>query len=90
MLEMAPFLIYKRGETCRERGSRVIEDEVLSDRRPNASPLPFSITSFVRVSGGSRCFEERPCASGNTSILFPFRAQTCRHRHLFAGLFGCN
>ena len=69
MRETAPFLIYKRRETWREKGSRVIEDEVLSDRRPNASPLPFSIASFVQVSGGSRCFEERPCASGNTSIV---------------------
>ena len=91
MRETAPFLIYKRRETWRERGSRAIEDEVLSDRRLDASPLPFSITSFVQVSGGSRCFEERPCATGNTSILPPpFSAQTSRHQHLFAGLFSCN
>ena len=69
MRETAPFLLYKRGETWSEKVSRVIEDEVLSDRRPNASPLPFSIASFVQVSGGSRCFEERPCASGSTCIV---------------------
>ena len=47
-------------------------------------------SSSLQVSGGSRCSEERPCASGSTSILFPFRTRMSRHQHLFTGLFGCN
>ena len=50
------------------------EDEVLSDQIRMLLSLSFSIApqlSFVQVSGGSRCSEERPCASGSTSILFP-------------------
>ena len=46
--------------------------------KPDASPLPFSIVSFVQV-----CFRQH-------LHCIPFRAQTSRHRHLFAGLFGCN
>ena len=44
----------------------------------------------MQVSGGSRCSEERPCASGSTSGLLPLCVRTNRHRHLFAGMFGCN
>ena len=45
----------------------------------------------MQVSGGSRCSEECPCASGSTSnLLISFCASTNRHQHLFAGLFGCN
>ena len=44
----------------------------------------------MQVSGGSCCSEECPCASGSTSNLPSFCALTNRHRHLFAGLFGCN
>ena len=34
--------------------SRVVEDEVLSDRRSNASPPPFSIVLLCRFSGEAR------------------------------------
>ena len=54
-------------------GSRIEEDEVLSDRNRTLCPL-FIPNRFLlyRFSGGSRCFEERPCASGSTSVVSPF------------------
>ena len=90
MLETAPFLIYKRREAWRERGSRVVEDEVLSDCRPNASPPPFSTVSSLQVSGGSRYFEESLCAFGSTSILSPMCVRLTGVDICIAVLIGCN
>ena len=90
MRETAPFLIYKRRETWREKGSRVVEDEVLSDRRPNASPPPFSIVLLCRFSGRLALLRGTPVCSRQHLHPIPFRTRTSRHRHLFAGLFGCN
>ena len=45
---------------------------MLSDRNRTLLLCLFSIALLYRFSGGSRCFEERPCASSNTSILSPF------------------
>ena len=45
---------------------------MLSDRNRTLLLCLFSVALLCRFSGGSRCFEERPCASGNTSILSPF------------------
>ena len=90
MLETAPFLIYKRRETWRERGSRVVEDEVLSDCRLNASPPAFSIVSSLHVFGRLALLRGTPVCFRQHLHPIPFRAQTNRHQHLFAGLFGCN
>ena len=77
----------QRGPTCHARRS----PKEVYIRFSDKYAITFSHRFLsCRFSGGSRCFEERPCASGSTSIVFPFRAQTIRHRHLFAGLIGCN
>ena len=70
--------------------SRVVEDEALSDRRPDASPPPFSIVSSLQVFGRLALLRGTPVCFRQHLHPVPFRAQTNRHRHLFAGLFGCN
>ena len=72
------------------RGSRVVEDEVLSDCRLNASPPAFSIVSSLHVFGRLALLRGTPVCFRQHLHPVPFRAQTNRHRHLFAGLFGCN
>ena len=72
------------------RGSCIEEDEVLSDRNRTLLLCSFSIAPF------STGFREARAASRNARVLpaapplHLFRAQTSRHRHLFAGLFCCN
>ena len=88
------FLTYKRRRTRKKMGSPARrEDEVLSNRFRTLLSLfffPCSIAlSCAGFRGGSRCFEERPCASGSTSVVSLLRASMNKHRHLFAGLFGC-
>ena len=73
------------------RASRIEEDEVVSDRNQTLLLCSFPIAFF------SAGFREACAASRNARVLPatpslypPFRTQTIRHRHLFAGLFGCN
>ena len=53
-------------------------------------------SSSILHSFFSAGFREARAASRNARVLrqhlrpIPFRAQTSRHQHLFAGLFGCN
>ena len=63
---------------------------MLSDRRPNASPLLFSIASSLQDFGRLALLRGTPMCFRQHLHPIPFRAQTSRHRHLFAGLFGCN
>ena len=59
-----------------------------ADLIPDASLSVFcSIAFCAGFRGGSRCFEDRPSASGSTSDLLPFLCvEADRHRHLFAAL----
>ena len=63
---------------------------MLSDRRPDASPPPFSIASLVQVFGRLPLFHGTPVCFRQHLHPIIFRVQTSRHRHLFAGLFGRN
>ena len=66
----------------------------MSDRRPDASlssTVPFSIASFVQVFGRLALLRGTPVSFRQHLQPSPhFCALTNRHRHLFAGLFGCN
>ena len=63
---------------------------MLSDCRLNASPPPFSIVLLCRFSGRLALLRGTPVCSRQHLHPIPFRTRTSRHRHLFAGLFGCN
>ena len=63
---------------------------MLSDHRPDASPLPFSIVPFLQVFGRLALLQGTPVCFRQHLRCISFRAHTSRHRHLFAGLFGCN
>ena len=68
------FLSYKRRRTRKEKGSRA-EGTKCCQTDSGRFSLYFALLFLLcRFRGGSRCFEERPCASGSTSgLLSPLR-----------------
>ena len=88
------FVTYKRRETRRKRGGARREDEVLLDRIRtllsqffSLAPELFSVHVFGEARAASRNARVLPAAPPTCSL---FCVVTNRHRHLFAGLFGCN
>ena len=68
------FMTYKRRRTRKKKGSRVERTKCCRTDFGASLSVSCSIAFLCRVRGGSRCFEERPSASGSTSNLLPFCA----------------